>query len=372
MELLALGDNLYGLRLSPITVIQIAFSASTVFVLSAIQACSGVRIAQKELRSSLDQQATVLNYLQIIGHSWPGAIKIATTLKDLMHDRLRPMLLRRKIPIQNGEILQVAELAGEDEDDPAANADSVGVSRRPGVPIPVRNKRIPNPKKQRQIFTSSKASGISNPATSPTRNPASPVMDQALARSPSDISIFELVGSVGSDAEVIVSPGSSSDARNHAHSVEVANFHHHSPNPHDVFHISQSPEAAILPNSQAGPSNSYEGVHVATPSWASTFSINEFSGVFGMPGGRPIPQTPFWGPIGSLDAQVMALETTASFDDTPFLSSSEPFSPSSNGSGFGVHSMHFAVVNNMDTDQSMDDLNQWIRNVSQGFSWSED
>jgi len=134
------GIILYSLCFSPITVIQIPFSASTVFVLSAIQACSGVRIAQKELRSSLNQQATVLNYLQIIGRSWPGAVKIATILKDLIHDRLKPLLARRKIPIQNGEILQVAELAGEDEDDPAANTESVSISRRAGIPIPAQCK----------------------------------------------------------------------------------------------------------------------------------------------------------------------------------------------------------------------------------------
>ena len=368
MELLALWDNLYGLRFSPITLIQIAFSASTVFVLSAIQACSGVRIAQKELRSSLDQQATVLNYLQIIGRSWPGAVKIATILKDLMHDRLKPLLARRKIPIQNGEILQVAELAGEDEDDPPANTESVGISRRVGIPIPApaRNKRGPNPKKQRQIFASSKASGISNAATSPTLDPTSPAQDRALARSPSDISIFELVGSVGSDAEVVVSPYSSPDTRNRPHSLEIPTFHDYSSNPHEVFHISQSPEAAIFPDSHAAPS-SYEGVHIATASWAPTFSNDEFSGIFGMPGGRPIPQTPFWSPI-SLGAQA---DAPAAFDDTPFLTS-EPFSPSSNGSKSTGHSMHLAVVNNnTDTDQSMDDLNQWIRNVSQGFSWSD-
>ena len=365
MELLALWDHLYGLRLSPVTVIQIAFSASTVFVLSAIQACSGVRIAQKELRSSLNQQATVLNYLQIIGRSWPGAIKIATILKDLMHDRLRPLLARRKIPIQNGEILQVAELVGEDEEDPAPNTDTVGIPRRAGIPIPIRNKRVPNPKKQRQVIASSKASGISNPATSPAQDPTSPVMDQALARSPSDISIFELVGSVGSDVEVI----SSFEARNYPRSLDISTF---PPNPHDYFHVSQSPEAAIFPDSQAGPSNSYERVHIETPSWAPTFSDAELSGVFGMPGGQPIPQTPYWSPIGSLGAQVVALDAAASLDDPPFLSSaSESFSPSVNGSGSGVHSMYHAMVNNTDTDQSMDDLNQWIRNVSQGFSWSD-
>jgi len=272
------GIILYGLRFSPITVIQIPFSASTVFVLSAIQACSGVRIAQKELWSSLNQQATVLNYLQIIGRSWPGAVKIATILKDLMHDRLKPLLARRKIPIQNGEILQVAELAGEDEDDPAANTESVGISRRAGIPIPAQaqNKHGPNPKKQRQIFASSKASGISNAATSPDHDPTSLAQDQALARSPSDISIFELVGSVGSDAEVVVvSPYSSPDARNRPHSLEIPTFHDYSPNPHEFFHISQSPEAAIFPDSQAAPS--YEGVHIATLSHQKQFTISKLS-----------------------------------------------------------------------------------------------
>lgn len=113
MELLATWQKSYGLRYCPITLIQIGFSAGTVHLLIAIQACSGVRIAQKELRYALDQQKVLLQHLTEIGHSWLGAIKIAGILTRLMQDRLMPILEQRKIYVCNGEIYQRLQLGDE-------------------------------------------------------------------------------------------------------------------------------------------------------------------------------------------------------------------------------------------------------------------
>ncbi|KAF9555002.1 hypothetical protein CPC08DRAFT_643525, partial [Agrocybe pediades] len=95
MELSATYRTLYGLRYCPVTLIQTVFSAGTVYLLTAIQAGSGARIAQKELRNSLDQQKLVMTYLLEIGKSWQGATNIAGILKGLMEEQVKPILERK-------------------------------------------------------------------------------------------------------------------------------------------------------------------------------------------------------------------------------------------------------------------------------------
>ena len=92
MELLSTWRNLYKLRYCPVTLIQTAFSAGTVYLLIAMQATSGARIARKELRHSLDQETLVQQYLQEIGMSWNCATKISATLRNLMNEQVRPLL----------------------------------------------------------------------------------------------------------------------------------------------------------------------------------------------------------------------------------------------------------------------------------------
>src|SRR5882757_8948467 len=98
MDLLTDWRTLYKLRYCPVTLIQTAFSAGTVYVLIAMQASSGIRVADdKELRNSLDQETLVQQYLQEIGISWKCAANVSENLKALMDEHVSPLLniLRR-------------------------------------------------------------------------------------------------------------------------------------------------------------------------------------------------------------------------------------------------------------------------------------
>ena len=119
MDNLATWRKLYTLRYCSITLIQTVFSAGTIYLLTAIQAGSGIRVAQKELRRSLDQEALVMQYLQEIGKSWQCATNIASILKNLMHEQLRPLLERKTIPMTSSfsGALQVPDFIANNDDD---------------------------------------------------------------------------------------------------------------------------------------------------------------------------------------------------------------------------------------------------------------
>jgi hypothetical protein len=83
---------LYKLRYCPVTLIQIAFSAGTVYLLKAMQPNSGTRISLEELRQSLDQETLVQKYLQEMGLSWDCATKDSDTLRKLKNEQVGPLL----------------------------------------------------------------------------------------------------------------------------------------------------------------------------------------------------------------------------------------------------------------------------------------
>ena len=70
MELLSTWRTLYKPHYCPVTLIQITFSAGTMYLLIAMQASSGIRNIQEELRHPLDQETLVQQYLQEIRVSW--------------------------------------------------------------------------------------------------------------------------------------------------------------------------------------------------------------------------------------------------------------------------------------------------------------
>lgn len=119
MELLATWRTLYTLRYCPITLIQCVFSAGTVYLLTSVQASSGTRVAQKDLRHSMEQQTRVLQYLQEIGKSWQCATNIAGIMKTLMHEQLKPLLERKTIPISasHSGALFLSEYGDDDDDE---------------------------------------------------------------------------------------------------------------------------------------------------------------------------------------------------------------------------------------------------------------
>ena len=103
MELLATWRSLYTFRYTPITLTQTIFSAGTVYLLWGVQATSGPRVAQKELKTALDQQKLCHQYLVEIGKSWQCATNIAGILKNLMQEQLKPVLERRQLVPRLGE-----------------------------------------------------------------------------------------------------------------------------------------------------------------------------------------------------------------------------------------------------------------------------
>jgi len=97
MELLDSWHSLYGVRYAPITLIQVVFSAGTVFLLSAVQAASGLRVGHGSLKHFLSQGELCIKYLLESGKSWQCATNIAEILRNLLQQQLNPILARRSL-----------------------------------------------------------------------------------------------------------------------------------------------------------------------------------------------------------------------------------------------------------------------------------
>jgi hypothetical protein len=95
MDLLATWRNLYTLRYIPVMFTHIVFSAGTIFLLSALQATSGVRFAQASLEKSLSQAELCVQYLQEVGRSYQSAKSVAGILASLLQEQLKPRLAIR-------------------------------------------------------------------------------------------------------------------------------------------------------------------------------------------------------------------------------------------------------------------------------------
>ncbi|KAJ7481446.1 hypothetical protein FB451DRAFT_128986 [Mycena latifolia] len=95
LELLETWSSLYSLRYTPPPMLQIIFSAGTVFVLLSLHATSSLRIAQGSLKVSLSQAELCLQYLSEMSTSWKAAGRTGDILRSLIEDRLKPTLERR-------------------------------------------------------------------------------------------------------------------------------------------------------------------------------------------------------------------------------------------------------------------------------------
>ncbi|KAJ6613617.1 hypothetical protein B0H10DRAFT_1917196 [Mycena sp. CBHHK59/15] len=95
MELLETWRSLYTLRYTPVTMLQVVFSAGTVFLLLSLQATTSIRIAHGSLKVSLSQAELCVKYLFEIGRSWRCATRTGDILRDLLEEKLRPILARR-------------------------------------------------------------------------------------------------------------------------------------------------------------------------------------------------------------------------------------------------------------------------------------
>lgn len=100
MELLQTYKNLYGLRYCPISMVQIVFATGTVFLLGAIHATTGLRVAREALRHAQSQAEICVQYLLEMGRSWECATNIAEILRRLMNERLQPWLQRGLVGVE--------------------------------------------------------------------------------------------------------------------------------------------------------------------------------------------------------------------------------------------------------------------------------
>jgi hypothetical protein len=132
MELLSTWRTLYKLRYCSVTLIQTAFSAGTVYLLIAMQASSGTRVARKELRHSLDQATLMQQYLHEIGVSWNCATRISVTLRRLMDEQVRPhldLMDRKNIPTNLD--LHLSANVGDDAEENNSSVSRSSSSKRP-------------------------------------------------------------------------------------------------------------------------------------------------------------------------------------------------------------------------------------------------
>ena len=377
MDNLATWRKLYTLRYCPITLIQAVFSAGTVYLLTAVHAGSGIRVAQKELSRSLAQEALVMQYLEEIGKSWQCATNIASILKNLMHEQLKPLHERKTIPMTSSfsGVLQVPDFISNDDDDDAGPALSRSPSKGHG-----RRYSFSKRNKPRQLSHSRNQSAGTPPistsptimispvqnspsityapsSSSPAHSVTAPIAIQSRARSitafsssPSSLPdpwLPQPNGTPSPNASPIFSSNLSSST-----SFEHCEFQGY-PQPHSygqpIYSGNKhgtnlfSGQGSLVANMNRGtsrpPSHNYPG--------------KELSGFFGMLGGQTLPQTPYVG--FNIGDTIPPLEESSS--DNNFVPNS-PFS-----SGFPSHAPSLASADSsssvIDNDTNMDDNSSW-------------
>jgi len=85
----------YTLRLAATTLQGVVFNAGTVFLLRALQATAGPRIAHGVLQAALAQAETCIRYLREMGRTWASSKRTGDMLQAILNDRLRPAIVRR-------------------------------------------------------------------------------------------------------------------------------------------------------------------------------------------------------------------------------------------------------------------------------------
>ncbi|KAJ7028672.1 fungal-specific transcription factor domain-containing protein [Mycena alexandri] len=131
MELLETWSSLYTLRLSPITLLQIVFSAGTIFLLRSLQATTNQRIAHASLKTSLTQVEQCVRYLHEMGRTWPCALRTGDILHTVLHDKLRP-IIERRLQYKGVEIAPfLADSSSKDVSATAANANEPNSTTEP-------------------------------------------------------------------------------------------------------------------------------------------------------------------------------------------------------------------------------------------------
>ena len=95
MELAKIWRDKFKLRYVPITMIQVISAAATIFVVAAVQAVSGPRIAHGALDLAESNAALAIQYLHEIGESFASAANVADILQNLIHEQVQTRKARR-------------------------------------------------------------------------------------------------------------------------------------------------------------------------------------------------------------------------------------------------------------------------------------
>ena len=95
MELAQIWRGHYKLRYVPITMIQVISAAATIFVVAAVQAVSGPRLAVGALQSAEKSAETAIQYLREVGESFASAANIADILQHLLQQQVQTRKTRR-------------------------------------------------------------------------------------------------------------------------------------------------------------------------------------------------------------------------------------------------------------------------------------
>ncbi|KAJ7818508.1 hypothetical protein B0H14DRAFT_2839171 [Mycena olivaceomarginata] len=95
LELLDTWRDLYGMRLAPVKMSGMIFSAATVFLLRALQATASSRIAHGVLNTAFMQVETCIRYLHEMGTTWVSAMRSGDMLQVILNDKLKPVIARR-------------------------------------------------------------------------------------------------------------------------------------------------------------------------------------------------------------------------------------------------------------------------------------
>jgi len=331
--------------------IQKAFAAGTVYILTAMQACCGIGVAQNELRHSLDQQKRLMHYLHEIGRSWSGATKIIEILTNLTQDKLMPILERRRIHVRNREFFQ-GTLFGDENEEELTFDPLTAVSHGIGNPsqlhrwaLQKRNQHAPETLGGRSAVCAFQDSMLPTPIPPQPENPVtvSPEYTSWESSSPSEfvhiLATSTGAGSVKASPDVF-SPSSSFD-RHNFQGPPVAE--HYFSDFQGFQHVGSSKSLEQVRTFQA-------------TSYSSGPELGGFSSIFG-------EQMMNFGPLGNpslADGSPVAVMNDTAYsaasgrpmfagDDYPFLTSSE------------------AVTEAIDTAQCVDRFTQWANSVSGEF-----
>jgi hypothetical protein len=95
MELAGIWHKHFSLRYVPITMIQVISAAATIFVVAAVQAVSGARIAHGALDSAEKNAGLAMEYLREIGESFASALNVANILQNLLQEQVQTRKVRR-------------------------------------------------------------------------------------------------------------------------------------------------------------------------------------------------------------------------------------------------------------------------------------